>query len=81
MYWLKRLYEIWEEAKEANEKCLEEYANTAIDLMVSRVECTNSGILRVYEGWGDVLHQDKHLSCLKKGSLSEKVYKPVGNDE
>jgi hypothetical protein len=71
MYWLKRLHEIREEAKEANEKRLEEYATGAIDRMVSDVEARNSEILRAYESGGDSLHQDKHLSCLKLGRQGE----------
>jgi hypothetical protein len=65
MYWLKRLYEVREEAGQANEKGLEECATTAINLMVSGVETRNSEILRVYKHGGDVLQQDKHLLCLK----------------
>jgi hypothetical protein len=66
MYWLKRLHEIREEAGQTNEGGLEECATTAIDLMVSRAEIRNSGILRAYETGGDVLHQDPHLVCLKR---------------
>ena len=65
MYWLKRLHEIQEEAKEANEKHLEAQATDAIDRMVRGVKDRNSGILRAYQSGGDVLHQDEHLSCLK----------------
>lgn len=65
MYWLKRLHEIQVEAKEAKEKSLEEYAADAIKFMVNSVETRNSGILRAYKTGGDVLHQDKHLLCLK----------------
>lgn len=71
MYWLKRLHEIQEEAKEANEKCLEEYATDSINIMVSNVEERNSEILGVYQTGGDVLHQDKHLLCLKNLMKSE----------
>lgn len=77
MYWLKRLHEIQEEAKEANEKRLEEYATDAIEIMVSKVEERNSEILRVYQSGGDILHQDKHLLCLKNLVKSEI---PVEND-
>lgn len=73
MYWLKRLHEIREEAKKANEKRLEEYATDAIDLMVRNVKDRNSGILRAYQNSGDVLHQDKHLFCLKSGSPMDNV--------
>jgi hypothetical protein len=65
MYWLKRLHEIQEEAKEANEKLLEEQATEAIDWMIRDVKDRNSGILRAYQNGGDVLHQDEHLLCLK----------------
>lgn len=65
MYWLKRLHEIQEEAKETNKTRLEEYATDAIDCMVSNVEERNSEILRVYQTGGNVLHQDEHLLCLK----------------
>ncbi|KJJ33286.1 hypothetical protein AFLA70_818g000290 [Aspergillus flavus AF70] len=71
MFWLKRLHEIQEEAKEANEKRLEEYATDAIDLMLSDVEKRNSEILRAYQTGGDVLHQEKHLLCLKNLVKSE----------
>ncbi|RMZ74575.1 cytochrome P450 [Pyrenophora seminiperda CCB06] len=65
MYWLKRLHEIRQEAKEANEKTLEEQTAEAIDRMVAQVHDRNSGILRVYQDGGDFLKQDDHLSCLK----------------
>lgn len=65
MYWLKRLHEIRDEAKEANENRLEEYAADAINVMVSNVEERNSEVLRAYQNGGDALHQDKHLLCLK----------------
>jgi hypothetical protein len=68
MYWIKRLHEIQEEAKEANEKRLEEYATDAIERMVSQMNERNSGTLRAYENGGDVLHWDKHLLCLKRNS-------------
>lgn len=71
MYWLKRLHEIQEHAKEANEKRLEEYATDAIESMVSDVEERNSEVLRVYQAGGDFLHQDKHLLCLKELVKSE----------
>ncbi|RDL35220.1 uncharacterized protein BP5553_07151 [Venustampulla echinocandica] len=73
IYWLKRLHEIQEEAKEANEKRLEEYATDAIDLMVSNVKERNSEILRAYQNGGDILHEDKHLICLKRESLMKNI--------
>ncbi|KAI9929731.1 hypothetical protein ASPWEDRAFT_156031 [Aspergillus wentii DTO 134E9] len=65
MFWLKRLHEIQDEAKETNEAGLEKYATDAINLMVKYVEDRNSEILRAYQNGGEVLHQDKHLACLK----------------
>lgn len=72
MYWLKRLHEIQEEAREAKEERLEEYASDAISRMVSEVEERNSEILRVYQAGGEALHQDKHLACLR-GHLKSEV--------
>lgn len=66
MYWLKRLHEIRHEAKEVNEKRLEQYATDAIELMVNQANDRNSGILRAYRDGGDALHQEKHLLCLQK---------------
>jgi hypothetical protein len=66
MYWLKRLHEIQEEAKEAGETILEEYAAEAIEMMVERARQRNAGILKAYEDGGDALHKDKHLMRLKK---------------
>lgn len=65
MFWLKRLHKIEEEAKEANDKALEELAADGIEYMVNIIKARNAEVLRVYENGGDVLHQDKHLSCLK----------------
>lgn len=59
MYWLKRLHEIREEAKDANEKILEEQTTDAIDRMVKQVHERNSGILRAYQDGGDFLKQDE----------------------
>ncbi|KAJ5958919.1 uncharacterized protein N7479_006069 [Penicillium vulpinum] len=69
MFWLKRLHEIQEEAKGANEKALEELAADGIEYMVNTIKERNSEVLRAYKNGGDALHQDKHLSCLK--SLSD----------
>ncbi|OAA34373.1 hypothetical protein BBO_09210 [Beauveria brongniartii RCEF 3172] len=63
LYWLKRLGEIRDEAEQANETQLQEYAADAIDLMVSNVRERNSEILKVYNAAGD-LQKDEHLSCL-----------------
>lgn len=64
MCWLKRLHEIKEEAKEANQTRLEEQATEAIDRMVGHAKERNSGIIRAYQSGGDVLRSDKHLWCL-----------------
>ncbi|KAJ5280024.1 hypothetical protein N7478_005396 [Penicillium angulare] len=64
MYWLKRLHEIQEEARNAEEKQIVQYTTDAIGFMVKVVEERNSEILRAYQVGGDVLHQDKHLLCL-----------------
>lgn len=65
MFWLKRLHKIQEEAKEVNEKALEELAAVGIEYMVNTIKEKNSEVLRAYKNGGDFLHQDKHLSCLK----------------
>jgi hypothetical protein len=62
----KRLYEIQEEAREANEKALEELATDGIQYMVKTTKQRNAEVLRAYKNGGDALHQDKHLSCLKR---------------
>lgn len=65
MFWLKRLHEIQEEAKEASEQALEELASSGIEYMVNTITERNSEIIRAYKNGGDFLHQDKHLACLK----------------
>lgn len=65
MFWLKRLHGIQEEAKEANEKVLEELATDGIEYMINTIKQKNSEVLRAYKNGGDGLHQDKHLACLK----------------
>lgn len=65
MFWLKRLHEIQEEAKQANEKALSELANDGIQYMISTIKQRNAEVLRAYKNGGDALHQDKYLSCLK----------------
>ncbi|KAJ5189543.1 hypothetical protein N7491_005872 [Penicillium cf. griseofulvum] len=65
MFWLKRLHEIQEEAKEANEKALEELATDGIQYMISTIKARDAAVLKAYKNGGDALHQDKHLSCLK----------------
>ncbi|KAL5404010.1 hypothetical protein PMIN03_009458 [Paraphaeosphaeria minitans] len=66
LFWLKRLHEIRDEAKEAEEQCLGEYANDAIELMFSTVKERNSEILRAYQDGGEILRQEKHLLRLKE---------------
>ncbi|KAJ5787102.1 hypothetical protein N7457_002092 [Penicillium paradoxum] len=65
MFWLKRLHEIQEEAKDANENALEELATDGIDYMVNTIKERNAQVLRAYKNGGDALLKDKHLSCLK----------------
>jgi hypothetical protein len=65
MYWLKRLHEIQEEAKEADEKHIEEMATDAVSRMSEAIKSRNSGILRAYQNGWDALREDKHLVCLK----------------
>lgn len=65
MFWLRRLHEIQVEAKDANEKALEELATDGIEYMVNTIKERNSEVLRAYANGGDALHQDKRLSCLK----------------
>ena len=81
MYWLKRLHEIQEEAKEAKEELLEEYAKDAIDYMVSKIMQRNSGILRAYQNGGDALRQEKHLLCLKSLLESKATEKEDSKDD
>ncbi|KAJ5413028.1 hypothetical protein N7465_005333 [Penicillium sp. CMV-2018d] len=71
MFWLKRLHEIQEEAKEANEKALEELATDGIEYMINTIKQRDAEVLRAYKNGGDALHQDKHLSCLKPLALIE----------
>ncbi|QPG95247.1 hypothetical protein C2857_007901 [Epichloe festucae Fl1] len=65
MFWLKRLHEIQEEAKDAKEKRLDDLATEAIDIMIANVKERNSDILRTYQSSGEAVHQDKHLRCLQ----------------
>ncbi|CAG8899422.1 unnamed protein product [Penicillium egyptiacum] len=66
LYWLKRLHQIAEEASKADEKLLAEQAANAIDIMLSDVKERNSQILRVFEGAGDAVTQDKDFMGLKR---------------
>ncbi|KAF5660337.1 hypothetical protein FDENT_13754 [Fusarium denticulatum] len=70
MYWLKRLYEIRDEAKKAKEEQLEEYAADAIESMLGAVIERNSEILRAYKSAGKDVQEDKYLSCLKDPAQS-----------
>ncbi|XRM38634.1 hypothetical protein ABZX51_002033 [Aspergillus tubingensis] len=65
MFWLRRLHEIQDEAKQAGDKYLEELAADGIQYMVNTIKERNSGVLRAYKKGGDALHQDRYLSCLK----------------
>ncbi|BCR94962.1 DUF3632 domain-containing protein [Aspergillus luchuensis] len=65
MFWLRRLHELQDEAKQAGEKALEELAADGIQYMVNTIKDRNSEVLRAYKNGGDELHQDKYLSCLK----------------
>ena len=65
MFWLKRPHETQEEAKDANEKALEELAAYGIQYMIDTLKQRNSEILRAYKNSGDSLHHDEHLSWLK----------------
>ncbi|KAF5975145.1 hypothetical protein FCOIX_7872 [Fusarium coicis] len=70
MFWLKRLYEIRDDAKEAKEEILEEYAADAIESMLGAVVERNSEILRAYKSAGKDVHEDKYLSSLKNPAQS-----------
>lgn len=76
-YWLKRLHEIQQAAKDAKEDILEDYDTDVINYMVSTIEERNSEVLRAYQNGGDALHQEKHLFCLK-GLLKSEA---TGNEE
>ncbi|RYO92990.1 hypothetical protein DL766_005215 [Monosporascus sp. MC13-8B] len=74
MYWLKRLDEIAEEANQAGESSVAEIASEAIDFMLSRVEETDSFVLKEFEAAADDFIGDKnrfsvrHLSSLDEES-------------
>lgn len=65
MFWLKRLHQIQDAAKEAKDESLEECVQHAIEMMVSSTEERNSLIIDVYQNGGDILRRDEHLACLK----------------
>ncbi|KAK7914060.1 hypothetical protein PG985_011763 [Apiospora marii] len=81
MYWLKRLHEIKEEAKQANETRLEKQATEAIDRMSENSKERNSGIIRAYRSGGDILRNDKHLSCLDDESTTGGDESTTGGDK
>ncbi|OQD82850.1 hypothetical protein PENANT_c019G07335 [Penicillium antarcticum] len=81
MYWLKRLHEIREEAREAKEELLEEYATDAIDFMVGKVKERKSEVLRAYQNGGVALHQERHLFCLKSLLKSEEIEHEDSKDD
>ncbi|KAJ5346648.1 hypothetical protein N7541_009130 [Penicillium brevicompactum] len=65
LFWLKRLNEIQEEAKNANENALEKLASDGVNYMVNTMKERNSEVFKAFKNGGDILHQDKHLACLK----------------
>lgn len=65
LFWLKQLNEIQEEAKNANENALEKLASDGVDYMVNTMKERNSEVIKAFKNGGDLLHQDKHLACLK----------------
>lgn len=73
MFWLKRLHEIRDEAREANENGLVEHATDCIEWMCNSAEERNSEILRAFQNGGKDLHHDPHLSCLK-GLIKDQVH-------
>ncbi|GKZ31798.1 hypothetical protein AbraIFM66950_000665 [Aspergillus brasiliensis] len=75
MFWLKRLHEIEEEARQEGDDKLAENVADTIDRMVYHARERNSHVLRVYESGGPALHEDRHLLCLKR------LLKPYGDDE
>ncbi|CAG8293327.1 unnamed protein product [Penicillium salamii] len=71
IFWLKRLAQVQEEAKEANEKALESLAEDGCEYMVNMIRDKNSEIIRAYKTSGDSFRQDKHLSCLRELAYPE----------
>ena len=65
LFWLKRLNEIQEEAKSANENALEKLASDGVNYIVNTMKERNSEVIKAFKNGGDILHQDKHLACLK----------------
>ncbi|KAF9892685.1 hypothetical protein FE257_001087 [Aspergillus nanangensis] len=83
LFWFKRLHELYDEANEAEEKVLAEYAEKAINIMNCHVKERNARILRVFESAGDSLQQEKAFQGLKakfammKSDYSDGMIKPV----
>lgn len=66
MFWIKRLLQIREAARAADDEALEECARHAAEMMVTRVaERQSTYIINAYENGGEVLQSDEHLACLK----------------
>lgn len=63
MYWLKRLHEIRDEAKQAEHTRLEEMATEIIDEVVLQVEMWNAGVIREFKAHPE-LHDDEHFAGL-----------------
>ncbi|CAG8068347.1 hypothetical protein DTO013E5_9886 [Penicillium roqueforti] len=80
MYWLKRLHEIQDAAKDAGEKRLKQCAVEAISRMLMDVKERNSDILRVFKDAGDLIYEDKHLVSLKRIVEGEGPFFPENED-
>ncbi|KAJ4367883.1 hypothetical protein N0V86_009723 [Didymella sp. IMI 355093] len=70
MFWLKRLNEIREQAKEAGDTELDGLTTGAVDKMITGVRDRNSDVLRVYKDGGEALRREKHLWPLGKEATS-----------
>ncbi|CAG8372400.1 unnamed protein product [Penicillium salamii] len=66
MFWLKRLHEFKDQAKNVGEKRVEELCEETIRNMLSETKTRNSEILRAYVSGGEKLQQEKDLICLQK---------------
>lgn len=77
IYWLKRLHEIREAAKDASQKHLEGLATEAIELMPSGAQALNSDIVMVFKTAGHLIYEDKHLLPLKKLAEGEEPFPPA----
>ncbi|KGO54332.1 Protein of unknown function DUF3632 [Penicillium expansum] len=83
IYWLKRLHEIREAAKDASQKHLEGLATEAIEFMPSGAQALNSDIVMVFKTAGHLIYEDKHLLPLKKLAEGEEPFPPhfIDGDE